>query len=107
VTPRAAPGSPIPGPITSGELASIGLETVEAVAALGWEEAFVRWVEAYPERLNVNAAVGLVAVVRGVSWLHVTPNDKARARSLVDALRRERGLPPSAPSRRKRSDRGP
>jgi hypothetical protein len=101
MTARAARGHAIVGLITSGELASIGLGVVEAITAMGWEEAFVRWVEAYPERLNVNAAVGLIAAVRRVPWLDVDDADKAHARSLVDALRRERGMPPRAPGRRR------
>lgn len=80
------------GPITAPELVTIGIETVERLAALGWQEAFVQWVEAYPERLNVNAAVGLAAAELGVSWLKLPAAEKARARALVDAIRAEWGL---------------
>ncbi len=68
---------------------------------MGWEEAFIRWVEAYPKQLNLNAAVGLIAKAEGLSWLKVHAADKERARLLVDALRRERGLKPTVKTRRK------
>jgi hypothetical protein len=87
--------------ITEVELESIGLGTRAKVVAVGWEEAFLRWVEAYPERLNLNAAVGLIAKESGVHWLQVPPSDKERARALIDSLRRERGQKPTARPRRK------
>jgi hypothetical protein len=82
------------GPLTASELATIGIDTVERLVAMGWEEAFDRWVEAYPERLNVNAAVGLLAAENGVSWLKLNGSDKARARAKVDRIRAEWGLEP-------------
>jgi hypothetical protein len=92
---------PILGPITSAELHSIGIESVESLIAMGWEEAFLRWIEAYPERLNLNAAVGLIAAIEGIPWLEVHPNDKARARVFIDGLRRERGQKPTSTKRRR------
>lgn len=78
------------GPTTASELESIGIDTVEKLCALGWEEAFVRWIEAYPERLNLNAATGLVAATLGVSYLALSAQEKARARALCDGLRSAR-----------------
>jgi hypothetical protein len=80
------------GPLTASELESLGIRTVEKLQALGWEEAFLRWVEAYPERLNLNAAAGLVAAEIGVSWRELGEKEKALARSVVDRVRREWGL---------------
>ena len=83
------------GPITSAELVSLGIDTVEKVCEMGWPEAFLMWIEAYPERLNVNAAVGLAAAVQGVPWHRLSPSEKERARTLVASLRRaRRGLIP-------------
>jgi len=87
--------------ITEVELESLGLGSAVRIAAIGWEEAFLRWIEAYPERLNLNAAVGLIAKTEGISWLRVRAADKEHARVLVDALRRERGLKPTVKTRRK------
>jgi len=75
------------GPVTGAELASIGLDTPAQVRAVGWEEAFERWVEAFPHRLNVNAAVGMVSIVDDVSWLKLPARRKAAARRLVESLR--------------------
>jgi hypothetical protein len=82
------------GPITASELASVGITTVERLVAMGWEEALVRWVEAYPERLNVNAAAGLLAAEIGVSWLKLTAAEKALAHAKVEGIRMEWGLGP-------------
>jgi hypothetical protein len=79
------------GPITAGELVSIGIDTVEKVREMGWPEAFLLWVEAYPERLNINAAVGLAAAEEGVPWKSLSAKEKERARTLVTNLRRARG----------------
>jgi hypothetical protein len=87
--------------ITEVELESLGLGSSTRIAKMGWEEAFLRWVEAYPERLNLNAAVGLIAKAEGTSWLKVRASEKERARVFIDALRRERGLKPTVKTRRK------
>jgi hypothetical protein len=79
------------GPITAAELVSIGIDTVEKVREMGWPEAFLLWIEAYPERLNVNAAVGLAAAEEGVSWKSLSPSEQERARTVVTNLRRARG----------------
>jgi len=78
------------GPITAAELRSIGIDSVEKVRDMGWREVFLLWIEACPERINLNAAVSLVGAERGVSWLKVAPADKDRARAVVEGLRRAR-----------------
>src|SRR5262245_18233548 len=97
----ATSGKPKAELITEVELESLGLGSSARIARMGWEEAFIRWVEAYPERLNLNAAVGVIAKAEGISWLKVRAADKERARFLVDALRKERGLKPTMKPRRK------
>lgn len=79
------------GPVTSAELSTLGLDDAGKIRELGWQEVFLRWIEAYPGRLNVNAACGLIAVVEGVDWRNISPQEKRRAQSLVAALRRARG----------------
>jgi hypothetical protein len=90
------------GPVTASELESIGLSTLEALETLGAEEALRLWVEQFPERINVNAALGLVATLGGTVWTRATPAQRATARRLVDALRAERGLAPSRGQTRRR-----
>jgi hypothetical protein len=48
------------GPLGASELRSIGNETVEDLRSVGWQEAFVQLFEAYPERLELNAATALI-----------------------------------------------
>lgn len=97
---RQGPVSPRParprrggllGPTTDPELASLGFTTVEALQQAGWEEVCLRWVEAYPLRLNVNAFYGVIAAVEEVDWRDLDEGWRARARALRDRLLREAG----------------
>lgn len=88
------PGDPTPlaavvnfGPVTLPELAAVGLRTVDQLERLGAEEVCRRWVERFPERLNVNAIVGVVATLEGVPWTRVSAAGRAQARSIADELR--------------------
>ena len=47
------------GLVTAEELKSVGIGTLEELVSVGWETAFERWVMAFPERVNVNAACAL------------------------------------------------
>ncbi len=76
------------GPTTDPELAAIGFTTVEQLQEAGWEEVCLRWVEAYPLRLNVNAFCGVIAAVEGVDWRDLDEGWRARARALRDRLAR-------------------
>ena len=75
------------GPVCSPELRAVGIQSVEDIRALGWEEAYLRWVARFPARVNVNAAVGMVAAELGVPWLKVGVEDKEQARRVVARLR--------------------
>ncbi len=77
------------GPTCDPELASIGIETLDDLRELGWEEVCARWADAYPLRLNVNAFVGVVAAIEGVDWRELDPAWKSRIRALRDRLARE------------------
>lgn len=83
---RAGKARPF-GPVTGAELASIGLGSPAQVRQAGWPEAFERWVEAFPARLNVNAAVGILAAVDDVDWQALPPARRNEARRVVEALR--------------------
>lgn len=76
------------GPVCTPELEAIGLDSVEKIRAIGWKEAYLRWVERFPARINLNAALGMVAADRGVHWLKVAPEDRVAAKRLVFLLRR-------------------
>lgn len=99
---RPAPASPrLLGPTCDPELASLGLETVEDLRELGWEEVCVRWAEAFPLRLNLNAFYGVVAAIEGVDWRELDDGWKRRVRALRDRLAKE-----TAASRSPRGSRG-
>jgi hypothetical protein len=88
------PGDPTPlaavvnfGPVVLPELADVGITTVDQLERLGAEEVCRRWVERFPERLNVNAIVGIVATLEGVPWTKVSPAGRVTARAIADELR--------------------
>jgi uncharacterized protein YdeI (YjbR/CyaY-like superfamily) len=77
------------GPVTGVELRSVGIDTVEKLKSLGWERAFEQLIQMYPHRLNLNMAVGLIAAIEDKDWRKIDPEEKAEARALIRARRRE------------------
>ncbi|HYE25027.1 MAG TPA: TfoX/Sxy family DNA transformation protein [Clostridia bacterium] len=75
------------GPVCAAEFATIGIHSLEQIVELGWEEVMVRWVQAYPERANLNAATALIGAIEDVDWRKVRPSDKAAARQLISELK--------------------
>jgi hypothetical protein len=47
------------------------LRTFGDLEDLGWEAVCRKWVEHYPERLNVNAFIGVIATLEGISWTKI------------------------------------
>lgn len=89
---RKKPKFPIPGigPACTPELIAAGVDSVERIRELGWREAYLRWVELYPSRINVNAAVGILAAEKGVPWFAIHGEEKEDVRRFVKRLRDER-----------------
>lgn len=81
------------GPVTLAEFESVGITTLDQIEELGFEETARRWTEKYPERINVMAFVGIVATLDGIAWTKVNEAQKSKARSLVNQMRAELGLP--------------
>lgn len=88
------PGDPTPldrvvnfGPVTLPEFAAVGITTVDQIERLGADEVCRRYVERFPDRLNVNAVVGVVATLEGVPWTRISAGGRARARRIVDELK--------------------
>ena len=94
-TARATPLSKLVnfGPVTLPEFKSMGISTFGQLEDLGWEAVCRKWVEHFPERLNANAFIGVIATLEGISWTKVSPSDRSKARSLVRLLRQEYALP--------------
>ncbi|MBL8174841.1 MAG: hypothetical protein JNK48_09225 [Bryobacterales bacterium] len=76
------------GPVCTPELQLVGIESAGQIRQLGWEECFHRWVARFPNRINVNAAYGMIAAEQGIGWRCLTAEDKARAKRVVERLRR-------------------
>lgn len=77
------------GPVSSAELRSIGIDSVEALEDLGWEEAYERWVQAFPDRIHTMAARALFGAAQGVSCLTLSEAQKKRVASAVRRLKAE------------------
>ncbi len=82
------------GPVTLPEFEAVGITTVDQIERLGIEETCRRYVERFPERLNVNALIGVVATLEGVPWPRISPGGRALARRIADDLRAEFGATP-------------
>lgn len=90
------------GPVTLPEIESLGFHNLRDLRKMGWEDVCRKWVENYPERLNVNAFIGIIATLEGIPWTKITPSQRSSARSLVNHLRREIHKPPVKGPRPKR-----
>ena len=66
------------GPVTLPEFEAMGLKTFGQLEDLGWEEVCRKWVENFPERLNVNAFIGVIATLEGIAWTRVSASDRAK-----------------------------
>jgi hypothetical protein len=80
------------GPVTLREFHAMGIEYLDQLEALGFEEVCRRWVEAYPQRLNANAFLGIVCTLEGTVWTQASSSQRAAAHALVAELRREYGM---------------
>ena len=69
------------GPVLGAELRSLGVETLENLRAIGWERAFTRLVEMYPDRVNLNAVCALAGAVEDTIWRRLEPQLKAEVRA--------------------------
>ena len=78
------------GPVSVREFARLRIHTLEQLQELGWEEACLLWAGRFPSRINLNAFRSVIGAVYGVDWNRIPPDDDARARRLIDRLRRSR-----------------
>jgi hypothetical protein len=83
------------GPKTAAEFEAMGITTLQALERLGAERVARRWVAEYPERLCATAFLGIVTALDGLPWTRAADEHRERAKALVDAIRKEWGLPPT------------
>lgn len=79
------------GPVTLPEMESLGFQFVEDLQRVGFEEVCRKWVEYFPERLNANAFLCVIATIGEMTWTKATPSMRAEARSFAKMLRKELG----------------
>lgn len=70
------------------ELRRVGIATREELLEMGWQEAWARLIERFPNRLNRNAGYGLAAAVLDVDWRELPSEVKAEIFALSQQLRR-------------------
>jgi len=68
------------GPKSSEWLASIGIHTLDDVAALGVVEIYKRVKTAYPEKVSLNLLWGLQAALLDIPWNELPPDIKEQLR---------------------------
>lgn len=94
------------GPVTLPELESLGFKTLSDLRKKGWEEVCRKWAEYFPERLNVNAFIGVIATLEGIPWTKISSSQRDQARNLVNELRKEFHLPMVKPAKTKKKKAG-
>ncbi len=78
------------GPVTLPELESIGLKHLEDLQRLGFEASCRKWVQHFPERLNANAFLAVLATLEGVLWTKASESMRREARALAQEMRAEK-----------------
>lgn len=82
------------GPTVGPELESVGVATLEALRAMGWEEAYERLVERHPHRIHSMCAYALIGAEEGIDIRELSDRQKLRARQVTARLRNlYRGMP--------------
>lgn len=72
------------GPKSREWLASVGIHTLDDVAALGVVETYKRVKAAYPEKVSLNLLYGLQAALLDIPWNELPPDIKAELRKQVE-----------------------
>lgn len=80
------------GPVTLPEFEAMGFRYLQQLEEVGFEAVCRKWVSYFPERLNANAFLGVIATLEGVVWVDATPAMRAKAKHLASQLRNEFGI---------------
>ncbi|MDX2150686.1 MAG: TfoX/Sxy family DNA transformation protein [Bryobacteraceae bacterium] len=56
------------GPVSGEELRALGIDTLERLRELGWQEAWAQWRERFPERRHLVAGYALAGAVEDADW---------------------------------------
>ncbi|MBM3755694.1 MAG: hypothetical protein FJW38_17125 [Acidobacteria bacterium] len=74
------------GPKSAAVLRRAGVRTVEDLREMGWQEAWARVVEIFPNRRNTNMGYGLAGACLDVDWRKLPA--EVRAEVLANRIRR-------------------
>ena len=72
------------GPKSSEWLASVGILTLDDVAALGVVETYKRVKAAYPDKVSLNMLYGLQAALLDLPWSELPADIKAELKKQVE-----------------------
>ena len=72
------------GPKSSEWLASVGVHTLDDVAAIGVIEIYKRVKAAYPDKVSLNLLYGLQAALLDLPWNELPPDIKAELKRQVE-----------------------
>ena len=75
------------GPTTAAVMRRAGIKTVEDLRALGWQEAWARVVEMFPNRRNANMGYSLAGADLDIDWRRLPPEVKAEVKAMLARLR--------------------
>jgi len=65
-----------------------GVSTVEELRAMGWQEAWARVVEIFPNRRNASMGYGLAGADLDIDWRELPAEVKAEVKAMLVRLRR-------------------
>ena len=76
------------GQVVGTELRSVGIDTLEILQSVGWEDAFHRLCEMYPHRVNINAVTALIGAVENTHRFKIDAAMRAEGMALVREMKR-------------------
>lgn len=77
------------GIITGSELRTLGIDTIEKLKILGWEKAFLKWVNHYPERLHTVVGYVVMGAVYDQPCFKLDPELKAEVKNFIKEFKSE------------------
>ncbi len=77
------------GIITGSELRTLGIDTIEKLKILGWEKAFLKWVNHYPERLHTVVGYVVMGAVYDQPCFKLDPELKAEVKNFIKDFKSE------------------
>lgn len=76
------------GPVSASILPDLGIETVEDLRKLGWEEVAMRVMAEHPRFINLNMLRALIGVFHDRDFRDIPEDDLKKAQELVNLFRK-------------------